>query len=337
MIQTILLRLVLLSVVSSLFIALPSYGGSVDWSGYKQRFLANDGRIIDTGNQHISHSEGQGFSMLFAVAANDKASFDRIWGWTNKYLKNPKTGLFFWKYNPVAADPIEDKNNASDGDVLIAWALLKAGQKWKDKQYLVQSDRILRSLLKYTMVDYGHKKVMLPGKDGFVAEGHITLNPSYFIFPAWRDFANRTHLYDLKVLIEDAQKLLQGIDWGRYKLPTDWITLYADGHTTPSRQWPTRASYDAIRIPLYIKWDEPNSPLLKPWRQWFGHYSRLKTPAWEDVFSDAKADYMMRGGLLAIRDFTMDDLTTRATQVSSDDDYYSASLKLLSALAEQRF
>ena len=33
----------------------------------------------------------------------------------------------------MAPDPIADKNNASDGDTLIAWALLRAQKQWQDK------------------------------------------------------------------------------------------------------------------------------------------------------------------------------------------------------------
>lgn len=35
---------------------------------------------------------------------------------------------------------------------------------------------------------------MLPGVKGFNRNDHLNLNPSYFIFPAWRAFAERTHL-----------------------------------------------------------------------------------------------------------------------------------------------
>ena len=37
------------------------------WRSYKQRFVATDGRVIDTGNKNVSHTEGQGYAMLFAA------------------------------------------------------------------------------------------------------------------------------------------------------------------------------------------------------------------------------------------------------------------------------
>ena len=34
-------------------------------------------------------------------------------------------GLFSWKWSPNTSDPVPDKNNAADGDILIAWALMR--------------------------------------------------------------------------------------------------------------------------------------------------------------------------------------------------------------------
>jgi endo-1,4-beta-D-glucanase Y len=38
--------------------------------------------------------------MLMAVANDDKATFDKLWQWTNSTLKNKENGLFYWRYNP---------------------------------------------------------------------------------------------------------------------------------------------------------------------------------------------------------------------------------------------
>jgi endoglucanase len=37
-------------------------------------FHMPDGRIIDTGNGNVSHTEGQGFAMLMAVENEDNAA-----------------------------------------------------------------------------------------------------------------------------------------------------------------------------------------------------------------------------------------------------------------------
>ena len=56
------------------------------WKSYKSRFVTEAGRVIDTANGQISHSEGQGYGMLLAVAALDRNAFDRICGWTRANL-----------------------------------------------------------------------------------------------------------------------------------------------------------------------------------------------------------------------------------------------------------
>lgn len=307
---------------------------AAEWDSYKSRFLMADGRIIDTGNNNVSHTEGQGFAMMMAVSNDDRASFDKIWKWTNTTLRNPKNGLFYWRYNPVEADPIADKNNATDGDTFIAWALLKAGQKWHDSGYLKESDAIAKALVTHNVIQFADKRVMLPGVNGFNLNSSVTLNPSYFIFPAWQDFAQRSHLVVWKELITDGKTLLDKMRWGNSQLPTDWVSLAADGKLTPDANHPPRFSYDAIRVPLYLAWQDPASPELAPFKSFWSRYPRTQTPAWINVSNNQTAPYMMTGGLLAVRDLALGD-TSQPPHITPQDDYYSASLKMLVLLAKQ--
>ena len=57
-----------------------------EWVAYKERFVAENGRVIDDANGRISHSEGQGYGLLLALLANDRADFARIWTFTNTRL-----------------------------------------------------------------------------------------------------------------------------------------------------------------------------------------------------------------------------------------------------------
>jgi endoglucanase len=43
-------------------------------------------------------------------------------GWTERTLLRGDVALFAWRYDPRAPNPVADTNNASDGDMLIAWA-----------------------------------------------------------------------------------------------------------------------------------------------------------------------------------------------------------------------
>lgn len=298
--------------------------------------MMNDGRIIDTGNKNISHSEGQGYGMLFAVSWGDRTSFDKIWQWTRSNLYNQDNGLFYWKYDPAAATPVVDKNNASDGDTLIAWALLKAGETWNDKAYTRMSDDIIRAILQKDVIVYAGYRVLLPGEKGFCFESYCVLNASYFIYPAWKDFARTSHLLVWKELTDNGLQLLKKMRGGEADLPADWMALKLNGEIQPASGWPARTSYDAIRIPLYVYWLNSESDLLAPWRSWWQQFSPEQTPAWVS-FNGQKAPYVMNGGMQAVRNLITEGSTENIT-VTASDDYYSASLKLqvLMALRQQR-
>ncbi len=137
------------------------------WQQYKRAFVLPDGRVVDTGNHNVSHSEGQGYGMLMAVFNDDKQTFASVWHWTRQTLYRDDVGLFSWRYEPQEKVAVADPNTASDGDTLIAWALLLAGQKWDDKDYLMSSSQIQTSLLNYAIVSFGNYTVMLPGVEGF--------------------------------------------------------------------------------------------------------------------------------------------------------------------------
>lgn len=320
-------------ILLALVLGMSQAGAADGWSTFKTRFMTSEGRIQDTGNKNVSHTEGQGYAMLMAVYYNDRSSFDSLWRWTQKNLSNPNNGLFYWKYIPGASDPVSDRNNASDGDVLIAWALLKAGNKWNVPAYLQASDRLQKAIIDRNVITFAGRTIMLPGAQGFNKTSYVILNPSYFVFPAWRDFAARSHLQVWNALINDGTQLLSEMRFGDSGLPMDWVAMNADGSLAPATAWPPRFSYDAIRIPLYLHWYDPASLQLVPFQRFWMNFQRLQTPAWIDVLSNDKAPYNMAGGLLAVRDLTLDDTGYINDVLKGSEDYYSASLRLLTFLA----
>ena len=68
-----------------------------NWLDYKAGFIDELGRIIDTGNANISHSEGQGYGLLLSVRNNDKQTFDKILHWTQQYMQVRDDNLFIWR------------------------------------------------------------------------------------------------------------------------------------------------------------------------------------------------------------------------------------------------
>ncbi|QWA11362.1 endoglucanase [Sodalis ligni] len=304
-------------------------GETMGWHNYKSRFLLPEGRIIDTGNHNISHSEGQGFGMLLAVFNNDRATFDQLLKWSDAHLYRKDIGLYSWRYDPASTPPVADLNTASDGDTLIAWALLLAGQKWQQPAYIAASGKLQEALIKHNVIRYASYTVLLPGVTGFNQTSAITLNPSYFIFPAWQAFYQQGHLKTWNDLSTDGLKLLAQMRFGDPQLPTDWVTLRSDKTLSPADNKPARFSFDAVRIPLYINWAQPRSLALGPYVGYWRQFDRLSTPAWVDVLTGEKPNYMLTPGMLAIRDAIMGNQAQVTDNILSQEDYYSASLHLL--------
>ncbi|WP_145932162.1 glycosyl hydrolase family 8 [Yersinia bercovieri] len=300
------------------------------WEQFKSRFLKSDGRIVDSGNHDVSHTEGQGFGMLLAVFNDDKPTFDALLGWTNRTLYNEDAGLFSWRYEPNAKVKVADKNNATDGDLLIAWALLLAGDKWKNNDYIAQSNQIQSAIIKHTVISFAGYHIMLPGANSFNHTSYVVVNPSYYIFPAWQAFYQYSHLKIWQDLNNDAIKQLSAMKLGKVNLPTDWVALQSDGSFAPANGWPARFSFDAIRIPLYLSWGENNNSALAPFIRYWQGFARLTTPAWVNVVTGATAEYPLTPGMLAIRDLTFGNLGQLTTTLLPEEDYYSSCLRLLS-------
>lgn len=304
-----------------------------DWQQYKQRFVTAEGRVVDSGNNGISHSEGQGYGMLLAQAYDDQQSFAAMWQWARKSLGRHDLPLFAWKYDPQHKPAVADNNNASDGDILIAWALLNAGRKWHNSNYLNASRRIRAAVLDNMVHEYAGHLVLLPGLNGFDGNGYIDINLSYWVMPALVDFAQTDNQPRWQQLVDSGVQLLALAKFGDAQLPSDWLRLTNKGKLSPSPKWPTRFSFDAVRIGLYFPWAGLGSnDALTPVKQ-FWQAGGATPPAWIDVSSSEVAPYAASTGILAMRDVLNGQPVQR--HISESDDYYSASLLLLSKLAAQ--
>ena len=103
------------------------------WQAYKNRFIASEGRLVDDSAGNVSHTEGQGYAMLLAAFADDAPTFARLWTWTQANLYIRGDGLAAWRWRPQDNPHALDRNNATDGDLLISWALVEAGRRWKTR------------------------------------------------------------------------------------------------------------------------------------------------------------------------------------------------------------
>lgn len=314
--------------------------GPAEWPAFRDRFMLREGRIVDTGNQNMSHSEGQGWGMLGAVRGDDRTSFDRLRGWTMRHLKRPADELFSWRFRPQAARPVDDPNNATDGDLFIAWALIEAGDRWGRREYTLQGQAMARDILRLLVGVAGPYSVLYPGIHGFSRDDHVIVNPSYYAFPAIRALAAALPDPAWLNLAADGVALLREGRFGRWGLPPDWLLIRrTDGQLGLPPDWPARFSYDAVRVPLYMAWvglgDEPG--LTGPAEFWSDPGHR-HLPAWADLTTNGISPYAASPGiadvarLAAAHRFGGEPARTPGAPISMPN-YYSGALSLLAALA----
>ncbi|AUC89567.1 endoglucanase [Alteromonas sp. MB-3u-76] len=310
------------------------------FSAYKALFVI-DGRVIDTGNNNISHSEGQGYGLLFSVAANDRRAFDKLWTWTVGVLQRPD-GLFSWRYIPCEAKNrtcVDDPNNASDGDILIAWALLRAAEKWGVDGYKSEAIKIINTIEKKLIVAQEPYTLLLPGVAGFKDDSGVQFNLSYWVFPALTAFSQNSDNPDVwKALFESGIFLIQEASFSSYKLPSDW-TRINNGKISLDNVIAGEFGFNAIRIPLHLVWspafheNAKRDTLLAPFTTW---WSSPNKPATLELENEAPSDYTMTPGMKAVVQAVNkidNGKQPRWPILNRNTDYYSASLVLLSMLA----
>jgi endoglucanase len=303
------------------------------WPVFKARYMVPDGRIVDTGNGGISHSEGQGYGMLLAQAAGDRQSFKRLWGWTAATLARAEDGLFSWRFDPSASVAVSDPNNATDGDLLIAWALLRAAAGWREPALDAAARRILAAVAARLVTETAIGPVLLPGLQGFRTAGVVTLNPSYWIWPALAAFAAVDAEGPWAAVGAAGGKLLDRAGFGPARLPTDWVDLDANGGVAPAAGRPPRFGFDALRVPLYLAWAGDRSRLAAFQAFWGPTLQHgKKPPAWVDVLTGELAPYAASAGASAVAGWICGKEVPTAEAVG---DYYSDALAALTALARR--
>ena len=132
--------------------------------------------------------------------------------------------------------------------------------------------------------------------------------------------------------------MLQAGRFGRWQLPPDWLRIEGDQVRIADHFKPL-FSYDAIRVPLYLAWDERNdATLTQPFTQFWDYFRGAPfTPPWTNLTNDSVDSYDAPPGFYTVMQLVYSQAgrspPNRRTPPAEDEHYYSASLRLLGQLA----
>ncbi len=322
------------------------------WQYFKETFILTNGRVVDFHQNAISHSEGQGYALILALEYDDKASFSKVYEWSKQHLQVRDDALFAWKWGraePTEKQAIEgkshasdswkvlDTNHATDGELLILWALLRAHSKWRNLGYLDDANNIQRDLLKATLRSLRDRWVLLPAELGFQQERKLTLNPSYLVFPAYEQLAT-VFSGPWPRILQDSQWLLEESQMNELSMPSDWV-VWDERYEAIFSQTPFSA--EAIRTWLYMSISTLKPKVFYGFEHWQGFYG--KYGYYPNEFSRRNFEFEGYGmpGYWAISARVLHELNqpkeaaniwkiAKAKLLEEEKNYYSTALFLLS-------
>ena len=224
---------------------------------FLEQYVEPDGRVVRRDQGGDTVSEGQSYALLLADVVGDGELARRVATWTTEHLRRPD-GLF--SYLAGADGRVRDEQAASDGDVVIAWALARGGD--------VPAE-LVGSVLASEVVRPGDLTVLAAGP--WATGEPATLNPSYWVQPAYAALADETGDPAWQELAGDVREAVLEVTGDGRLLPPDWAR--ADGATLTASPAPSgavpdvRYSLDAQRTVVWLatSCDEQDRALAARW------------------------------------------------------------------------
>lgn len=225
------------------------------WDSFAKTHIQNDGRVIDYGADGGSTSEGQAYALFFSLIAGDKKRFDSILNWTvNNLAKgdlNKQLPGWKWGKSSNGVWGMLDENSASDADIWIAYSLLQAAPRWKDKSYFDTGLAVLKNIARQEVVDLpGTGNMLLPAPFGFSEQTSWKLNPSYIPIQLMRYFAKVDNKGPWNEIGKNTYKMISSAS--RNGLVPDWVVYKTKKGFYADPKQGRYMSYESIRV--YLWW-----------------------------------------------------------------------------------
>ena len=263
------------------------------YSQWSQQFLVTKGnqsyvRTTSDSEGTTVLSEAQSYGMLITVLAAQKgqatqADFENLY----RYYQNHRiegTQLMSWKQVIKNDSEMVEKQNATDGDLYIAYSLIEAAKQWPDKaqEYQEQAKKILEDILRY---NYNEETGVLTvgnwaNKDSdyyYLMRTSDTL-PHYF--QSFYDLTGNKQWLDVKdKMLGQLEQISSHSDTG---LLPDFIWAEKSGAhlvdaNTIESQYDGAYSYNACRLPYHLSQsqDERSQKLVQKMMDFFMKEQRI--------------------------------------------------------------
>lgn len=213
---------------------------------FLDRYVNPNGRVVRRDQGGDTVSEGQSYGLLLAQVAGDDAAFARIWHWTRSHLQR-RDGLLAYLSGPAH---VKDPTPASDGDVLTAWALLRA----PGSHHHSAGRRIANALLREETARRGRTSMLTAGT--WATGSPVTLDPSYWSLPAFEMLGGKPGGKPFSRLASSSVSVTRNLTAGGRLLPPDWARVdggKARPAAAPGGQPPTvQYGLDAQRLVVWM-------------------------------------------------------------------------------------
>src|SRR6267142_1471821 len=259
------------------------------WQEFKGLYLSEDGRVIDASTpQAITVSEGQAYAMIFALIANDPATFVKILRWTQDNMAggNLARSLPAWKWGRAEDGrwSVLDRNPAADADLWMTYALAQGARLWHNAGYAQLAHAMAELILREEVsLIPGLGATLLPGAKGFVAQQTWRLNASYAPIEVLRALERSSDERQWAAVLESSQRVIAAS--APRGFAADWILYRESGGFSADATTAGVGSYNAIRVYLWagmLAEGDPQAASLphQSTRTPSRHAARLRPASW---------------------------------------------------------
>ncbi|WP_287831388.1 cellulose synthase complex periplasmic endoglucanase BcsZ [Idiomarina sp.] len=234
------------------------------WQRFNEDFIDAQFRVIDRSSEAlISTSEGQVYSMLFSLFANQPERFAKLLAWTENNLADGDlhSHLPAWQWgHDLSADTwtVLDTNSATDVDILLIYALYHAADVWQTPEYRETAEALTARLMREAVTYHRGELLLLPAPIGFSSSDSITVNPSYaplFVLDGLFELSGDARWLALS---QAQQRFMK--TYNPSGVVADWLVISNSGEILNSDE--AKGSYDAIRSYYWFALD-PKQRLLE--------------------------------------------------------------------------